>query len=86
MRLLSIDLVRAPERLVFNVDVGNMPPPKAEAYLKKLIQQYWSRKTFDIDQDDVVKKFNPQSMLDAFWFAKRQGSEGTDVRQVGRWR
>mgnify|MGYP003122033112 FL=1 len=75
-------LVRAPERLVFNVDVGNMPPPKAEAYLKKLISQYWSRKTFDIDQDDVVKKFNPQSMLDAFWFAKRQGSEGTDVRQM----
>ena len=31
-------LVRAPERLVFNVDVGNMAPPKAEAYLKKLIQ------------------------------------------------
>ena len=75
-------LVRAPERLVFNVDVGNMPPPKAEAYLKKLIQNYWSRKTFDIDQDDIVKKFNPQSMLDAFWFAKRQGSEGTSVNQL----
>jgi len=75
-------LVRAPERLVFNVDVGNMAPPKAEAYLRKLIQNYWSRKTFDIDQDDVVKKFNPQSMLDAFWFAKRQGSEGTSVDQL----
>jgi hypothetical protein len=75
-------LVRAPERLVFNVDVGNMAPPKAEAYLRKLIQNYWSRKTFDMDQSDVVKKFNPQSMLDAFWFAKRQGSEGTSVTQL----
>lgn len=75
-------LVRAPERLVFNVDVGNMPPPKAESYLHKLIQNYWSRKTFDMDQNDVVKKFNPQSMLDAFWFAKRQGSEGTTVTQL----
>ncbi len=75
-------LVRAPERLVFNVDVGNMPPPKAEAYLKKLIQNYWSRKTFDMDENDVVKKFNPQSILDAFWFAKRQGSEGTTVDQL----
>tara|TARA_R110002050_G_scaffold60544_1_gene134260 strand:+ start:5676 stop:7469 length:1794 start_codon:yes stop_codon:yes gene_type:complete len=75
-------LVRAPERLVFNVDVGNMAPPKAEAYLRKLIQNYWSRKTFDIDQTDVVKKFNPQSMLDAFWFAKRQGSDGTSVTQL----
>ena len=75
-------LVRAPERLVFNVDVGNMAPPKAEAYLKKLIQQYWSRKTFDMDQNDVVKKFNPQSMLDAFWFPKRAGSEGSSVSQL----
>jgi len=75
-------LVRAPERLVFNVDVGNMAPPKAEAYLRKLIQNYWSRKTFDLDQADVVKKFNPQSMLDAFWFAKRAGAEGTTVTQL----
>lgn len=75
-------LVRAPERLVFNVDVGNMAPPKAEAYLRKLIQNYWSKKTFDNDQSSVVNKFNPQSMLDAFWFAKRQGSEGTQVQQL----
>ncbi len=75
-------LVRAPERLVFNVDVGNMAPPKAEAYLRKLIQNYWSKKTFDSDQSSVVNKFNPQSMLDAFWFAKRQGSEGTSVTQL----
>ena len=75
-------LVRAPERLVFNVDVGTLAPPKAEAYLKQLIQKYWSSRTFDMDQKDVVKKFNPQSMLDSFWFAKRTGSEGTSVTQL----
>jgi hypothetical protein len=72
-------LVRAPERLVFNVDVGNMPPPKAEAYLKKLMANYWSRKTYDSSQGASVQAFNPQSMLDSFWFAKRQGSTGTEV-------
>ena len=75
-------LVRAPERLVFNVDVGNMAPPKAEAYLRKLIQEYWSKKTFDTNQSGQVQKFNPQSMLDSFWFAKRAGSEGTSVTQL----
>ena len=75
-------LVRAPERLVFNVDVGNMPPPKAEAYLRKLIQEYWSKKTYDSSQAGPVQKFNPQSMLDSFWFAKRAGSEGTDVKTL----
>jgi hypothetical protein len=75
-------LVRAPERLIFNVDVGNMAPPKAEAYLRKLIQEYWSKKTFDSSQSGQVQKFNPQSMLDSFWFAKRAGSEGTSVTQL----
>jgi hypothetical protein len=77
-------LVRAPERLVFNVDVGNMPPPKAEAYLRKLIQNYWSRKTHDASSsgDGNTQTFNPQSMLDSFWFAKRQGSEGTQVSNL----
>ena len=75
-------LVRAPERLVFNVDVGNMSPPKAEAYLRKLMTNYWSKRTYDADQGATVQKFNPQSMLDSFWFAKRQGSEGTSVTQL----
>lgn len=75
-------LARAPERLVFNVDVGNMPAPKAEAYLRKLITQYWSSKTYDPNQGGIVQKFNPQSILDNFWFAKRAGSEGTSVTQL----
>ena len=75
-------LARAPERLVFDVDVGNMPAPKAEAYLRKLITQYWSSKTYDPSQGGIVQKFNPQSILDNFWFAKRAGSEGTKVTQL----
>jgi hypothetical protein len=75
-------LVNAPERLVFNIDVGNMSPPKAEAYLRRLMTQYWSKRTFDGDQNTTVNKFNPQSMLDAYWFAKRTGSEGTSVTKL----
>jgi hypothetical protein len=75
-------MVRAPEKLVFNVDVGNMPPPKAEAYLKKLMHNYWNRKTFDNNQGGQVNAFNPQSMLDSFWFAKRAGNTGTEVTQL----
>jgi hypothetical protein len=75
-------LARAPERLVFNVDVGNMPAPKAEAYLRKLITNYWSSKTYDPDQAGIVQKFKPQSILDNFWFAKRAGSDGTSVTQL----
>jgi hypothetical protein len=72
-------LVRAPERLVFKVDVGNLPAPKAEAYIKRLMQSYWSRRTYDNDQGQNVNVYDPQSMLDSYWFAKRPDGGGTDV-------
>lgn len=72
-------LVRAPERLVFKVDVGNLPGPKAEAYIKRLMQSYWSRRTYDSDQGKTVNVYDPQSMLDSYWFAKRPDGSGTEV-------
>jgi hypothetical protein len=72
-------LVRAPERLVFKVDVGNMPTDKAEQYLQGLMQKYWSKKTYDNDRGTTANIYNPQSMLDSYWFAKRPNSEGTTV-------
>jgi hypothetical protein len=76
-------MVHAPLRFVFNVDVGTLPVPQAELYLRKLQAQYWSSKTFDSDQGDIVKKYSPQSTLDSYWFAKRQGQEPTTVSEIG---
>lgn len=75
-------LVRAPERLVFNVDTGTLPAPQAESYLKKLQQMYWKKFSYDPQGGGTVTKFSPQSMLDSFWFAKRTGSEGTTVTSL----
>jgi len=76
-------LVRAPERLVFKVDVGNMPVPQAEAYLKKMMQNYWSRKSFDAKGGTVSQVYDPQSMLDSYWFTKRANNQGTEVSTIG---
>jgi len=76
-------MVHAPLRFVFNVDVGRLPVPQAEAYLRKLQAQYWSTKTFDADQGDIVKKYSPQSTLDSYWFAKKAGQDPTTVETIG---
>jgi hypothetical protein len=80
-------MVRAPERLKFVIDVGNMPPAKAEAYMKNLMQKYWSKKTYDSQSANSASGgggagniYDPQSMLDSFWFAKRAGEQGSDVQ------
>jgi len=75
-------LVRAPERLAFYVDVGNMPAAKAEAYLKRLMQNYWSKRTYDSNQGGNVNVYDPQSMLDSYWFARRNGETGTKVETL----
>jgi hypothetical protein len=75
-------LVRAPERLKFIIDVGNMPPAKAEAYLKQLMQQYNSKQVYDGSTSgagQISNSYNPQSMLDSYWFARRTGETGSDV-------
>ena len=80
-------MVRAPERLKFVIDVGNMPPAKAEAYVKSLMQKYWTKKTYDSQSANSASGggsagnvYDPQSMLDSFWFAKRAGEQGSDVQ------
>ena len=56
-----------------------MPAAKAEAYLKRLMQNYWSKRTYDSSQGSTVNVYDPQSMLDSYWFAKRNGQDGTKV-------
>lgn len=80
--ILIYRLVNAPERLVFNVDVGNMPAPKAEEYLAQMSQSYWSNRSYDPNKGDVVNQFNPQSTLDAFFFPIRTGSTGSKVEKL----
>lgn len=75
-------IVNAPEKLVFNVDVGNLPNPQIQSHLNRLAQKLWTKKTYDRRQG-AVNMFNPQSMIDAFWFPKRAGSEGTTMTRQG---
>jgi hypothetical protein len=77
-------MVRAPERLKFKIDVGNMPPAKAEAYMKQLMQQYWSKQTYNSDAQSpgAGNQYNPQTMLDSYWFARRNGEVGSDVEMM----
>jgi len=73
-------LVRAPERLAFYIDVGNASPPKAEAMLKRAMQAYSSKRSFT--NGKVSNIYDPQSMLDNYWFARRTGNDGTKVETI----
>lgn len=73
-------LVRAPERLKFKIATGNMPPAKAEQYLHRVMAQYWEKRTPGTGGFKNV--YDPQSMLDAYWFTKGPNGEGSDVETL----
>ena len=75
-------LVRAPERLVFKIDVGNLSPPKAEEYIRRMAHQFWNRKTYDVSSGRITNIHEAQSYLDSYFFPKRAGTEGTTVENI----
>lgn len=75
-------LVRAPERLVFKIDVGNMPPSKAEQYMRRVMGQLWSRKTIAKD-GRVENVYDPQGMVENFWFPVKGDAKASDVSSIG---
>ena len=72
-------LVRAPERRVWNVSVGRMPKAKAEEYIKKLMQQYRKKITYDSSDGSMNSYENIQAMTHDYWFAKNDDDKGTTV-------
>lgn len=75
-------MARAPEKLVFNVDCGQMNTPNSESHIRRLINQFWQKKTFDSSTGRVTNVYNPMSTSDSFWFAKRTGTDGTKVETL----
>jgi hypothetical protein len=75
-------MARAPEKLVFNVDCGQMNTPNTESHIRRLINQFWQKKTFDSATGRVTNVYNPMSTSDSFWFPKRAGSDGTKVETL----
>jgi len=72
-------IARAPERRIFYIDVGNLPKPKAEAYMKDVMSRYRNKVVYDSNTGEVMDDRNQMSMLEDFWLPRREGGRGTDV-------
>jgi len=76
-------IARAPERRIFYIDVGNLPKPKAEAYMKDVMSRYRNKVVYDSSTGEIMDDRNQMSMLEDFWLPRREGGRGTDVGTLG---
>jgi hypothetical protein len=72
-------IVRAPERRIFYVDVGNLPKVKAESYLRDVMARYRNKLVYDAATGEIRDDRKHMSMLEDFWLPRREGAKGTEV-------
>jgi len=71
-------IMRAPEKRMFYINVGNVPPNEVEQFMQKTINQM--KKTPHIDKNGQYNlKFNIQNMMEDFYLPVRGGDSATRI-------
>lgn len=72
-------LVRAPERRVFYIDVGNLPKQKAEQYLRDMMVRHKNKLVYDASNGVIRDDRRFMTMHEDYWLARREGGKGTEI-------
>lgn len=72
-------ITRAPERRLFKVDVGNIPPNEVDNYMEKIINE--SKKVPYVNQNtgDYNLKYNVENQMEDYYIPIRGKESGTDI-------
>jgi len=75
---------RAPERRVFYIDVGKMPPQRIKQYLEQIKNEIKQKKipTFNGNNSEIEAVYNPQSQNEDFFLAQRSDGKGSRIETL----
>tara|TARA_R110002110_G_scaffold48111_3_gene143800 strand:+ start:769 stop:2688 length:1920 start_codon:yes stop_codon:yes gene_type:complete len=71
--MMSYRIVRAPERRVFYIDVGNVAPNDVETYMQKVMTQMKRNQVVDSNTGRVDLRYNPMSTEEDYFIPVRGG-------------
>jgi len=72
-------IMRAPEKRIFKVDVGNIPPADIDAAMQKIISQVKKVPYIDERTGDYNLRFNLNNMVEDFYLPVRGSDSGTNI-------
>jgi len=72
--MMAYRIVRSPERRVFYIDVGNIPPQDIEQYMQKVMTQMKRNQVVDPTSGRVDLRYNPMSVDEDYFIPTRAGS------------
>ena len=76
--MMAYRIVRAPERRVFKIDVGGIPPQEVEQYMQKVMTQMKRHQVVDPKTGQVDLRYNPLSIEEDYYIPVR-GTTSTDI-------
>lgn len=79
---LIYTISRAPERRIFYIDVGSLPKPKAEQHMRDIMVKHKNRIVYDAASGEIRDDRKFTTMIEDYWFARRDGSRGTEVETL----
>jgi len=71
--MMAYRIVRSPERRVFYVDVGNIPPQDVEQFMQRFITSMKRNQIVDADTGRVDLRYNPMSVEEDYFIPQRGG-------------
>ena len=77
--MLVYRIVRAPERRVFKIDVGNVPPEEIPAYMERAQSSLKRASITDNTTGKVDLRYNPLSVDEDYFIPVRGSESGTDI-------
>ena len=72
--MMAYRVIRSPERRVFKIDVGSIPPQDVEQYMQKIVSQMKRHQVVDPDTGRVDLRYNPLSIEEDYFIPVRAGS------------
>ena len=72
--VMAYRIVRSPERKIFYIDVGNIPPEDVEQFMQKAMTQMKRNQVVDSDTGRVDLRYNPLSIEEDYFIPVRGGS------------
>ena len=75
-------IMRAPEKRVFKIDVGNIPPGEIDNFMERTINKMKKVPYIDEKTGDYNLRFNLQNMVEDFYLPVRGGDSGTDIQPL----
>ena len=75
-------IMRAPEKRVFKLDIGNIPPAEVDNFMQQTINKMKKAPVIDEKTGDYNLRYNIQNLTEDFFLPVRGGDSGTNIESL----